>query len=39
MDKTIKIVRTDQELECPQLDEALRKTGANLVLLPDRAIA
>lgn len=35
MDKAIKIVRTDKELECPHLDEALRKTGANLVLLPD----
>ena len=35
MNKTVKIVRTDQELECPHLDEALRQTGANLVLLPD----
>jgi D-3-phosphoglycerate dehydrogenase len=35
MNEAIKIVRTDQELECPQLDKALRKTGANLVLLPD----
>jgi D-3-phosphoglycerate dehydrogenase len=31
----IKIVRTDQELECPHLDQALRATGAKLVLLPD----
>ncbi len=31
----IKIVRTDLELECPHLDQALRATGANLVLLPD----
>ena len=35
MDKTIKIVRTDQNLECPHLDQALRETGANLVILPD----
>lgn len=35
MDKAIKIVRTDLELECPHLDKALRETGANLVLLPD----
>lgn len=35
MSKQIKIVRTDQELECPNLDQALRTTGANLVLLPD----
>ncbi len=35
MDKPVKIVRTDKELECPHLDKALRKTGANLVLLPD----
>jgi D-3-phosphoglycerate dehydrogenase len=35
MAKQIKIVRTDLELECPQLDQALRATGANLVLLPD----
>ncbi len=35
MDQTIKIVRTDKELECPHLDEALRKTGANLIILPD----
>ncbi len=35
MTKQVKIVRTDLELECPQLDQALRDTGANLVLLPD----
>lgn len=35
MAKQIKIVRTDLELECPHLDQALRATGANLVLLPD----
>lgn len=29
-----KIVRTDRELECPELDEALRDLG-DLVLLPD----
>ena len=31
----IKIVRTDRELECPIIDAALRKAGADLVLLPD----
>ena len=31
----VKIVRTDRELECPYLDNALRTQGANLVLLPD----
>jgi len=35
MTRQIKIVRTDHELECPHLDNALRATGANLVLLPD----
>ncbi len=30
-----KIVRTDQELECPRIDEVLRARGAELVLLPD----
>ena len=35
MDSQIKIVRTDLELECPHLDQALRALGANLVLLPD----
>ena len=31
----IKIIRTDSELECPQLDKNLRALGATLVLLPD----
>jgi len=31
----IKIVRTDQELECPHLDQELRDKGFHLVLLPD----
>ena len=31
----IKIVRTDSELECPALDDGLRKLGNELVLLPD----
>jgi len=31
----IKIVRTDQELECPHVDRVLREKGVNLVLLPD----
>lgn len=35
MNKQVKIVRTDRELECPHLDQALRDMGANLVLLPD----
>lgn len=35
MTEQVKIVRTDLELECPNLDQALRDTGANLVLLPD----
>ncbi len=35
MARQIKIVRTDLELECPHLDQALRATGAKLVLLPD----
>lgn len=30
-----KIIRTDCELECPAVDQALRDTGAELVLLPD----
>jgi D-3-phosphoglycerate dehydrogenase len=30
----VKIVRTDKELECPQIDAELRKRGADLVLLP-----
>lgn len=35
MNPEIKIVRTDQELECPYLDKALRDQGFDLVLLPD----
>jgi len=35
MTDRIKIVRTDQELECPQLDQVLSEKGFNLVLLPD----
>lgn len=35
MPKQIKIVRTDSELECPNIDKALLEYGANLVLLPD----
>jgi D-3-phosphoglycerate dehydrogenase len=35
MKPKIKIVRTDQELECPYLDEALRDQGFDLVLLAD----
>ena len=31
----IKIVRTDQELECPVIDKTLFDHGMNLVLLPD----
>jgi D-3-phosphoglycerate dehydrogenase len=31
----LKIVRTDQELECPFLDQALRDMGVDLMLLPD----
>lgn len=31
----IKIVRTDRELECPQVDKVLREKGFDLVLLPD----
>ena len=33
--KKIKIVRTDQELECPHVDRMLREKGINLVLLAD----
>ena len=33
-DRKIKVVRTDQEIECPFLDESLRKNGVELVLLP-----
>ena len=35
MGNKLKIVRTDQELECPFLDQALRDMGVDLVLLPD----
>ncbi len=35
MTEKIKIVRTDQELECPHVDQVLREKGFNLVLLPD----
>ena len=31
----IKVVRTDRELQCPQIDAALRARGVELVLLPD----
>jgi D-3-phosphoglycerate dehydrogenase len=31
----VKIVRTDQELECPLIDAELRRFGAELVVLPD----
>ena len=31
----MKIVRTDQELECPLIDDELRRLGAELVTLPD----
>jgi len=30
-----KIVRVDRELECSRIDDTLRQTGAELVLLPD----
>ncbi len=35
MTTQIKIVRTDLELECPDIDRTLREAGINLVLLPD----
>jgi D-3-phosphoglycerate dehydrogenase len=35
MNPHIKIVRTDQELECPYIDKMLREKGYELVLLPD----
>ena len=35
MNEKIKIVRTDRELECPQVDKTLREKGFDLVLLPD----
>lgn len=31
----MKIIRTEEELECPLIDRALRDMGATLVLLPD----
>ncbi len=35
MSEKIKIVRTDQALECPHVDRVLRGKGIDLVLLPD----
>ncbi len=35
MTKKPKVVRTDRELECPQIDSGLRAMGYELVLLPD----
>ncbi len=35
MSTGMKIVRTDQELECPHIDAELMKAGAQMVLLPD----
>jgi len=35
MGNSVKIVRTDQELECPHIDRVLREKGYDLVLLPD----
>ena len=35
MENAIKIVRTDRELECPEVDSALRASGAELVLLAE----
>ena len=35
MGSNIKVVRTDRELECPLVDQALRDKGIDLVLLPD----
>lgn len=31
----MKVIRTDAELSCPQIDRRLRDAGADLVLLPD----
>ena len=39
MTESIKIVRTDQELECPHVDQVLREKGIDLVLLPDNVDA
>ena len=35
MARQIKIVRTDEELECPRVDQVLREKGIELVLLAD----
>jgi len=35
VENKIRIVRTDRELECPEVDSALRASGAELVLLPE----
>lgn len=35
IEKAMKIVRTDCELECPIIDAGLREMGGELVLLPD----
>ena len=37
MSSSLKIVRTDRELEMPRTDARLREMGAQLVLLPDTA--
>jgi D-3-phosphoglycerate dehydrogenase len=39
MSERIKVVRTDQELECPHVDQVLCEQGINLVLLPDNVDA
>src|SRR5256714_1267101 len=35
MNQRFKAVRTDRELECPEIDAGLRTLGCELVLLPD----
>src|SRR5256714_1945029 len=35
MNQRFKAVRTDRELECPEIDAGLRALGCDLVLLPD----
>ena len=35
MTQRFKAVRTDRELECPEIDEGLRAAGCGLVLLPE----
>ena len=35
MNQRFKAVRTDRELECPEIDSGLRALGCDLVLLPD----